>query len=154
MIYESNTGVISPDTVEITGRPDIEVGWIYRDAVFSPPLAERQRLKLLQLQMYAEEEQRKGVMTSVGLRMKYGSQDCFLVDGAIRYSELKGLPAVVKLIEADGTEHTGTVFIADGKTILIEQFEAAYALEELVKTIEQQIRAAETIEALDRIVWE
>lgn len=152
MVYESNSGPVG-DAVDITGRTDIAVGWVFSDNIFSPPLEEKRKQRLEQLRAYAEEEQLSGVATSVGLTMKYGTQDCFLVDGVIRYSEMKGMPVVVKLVEVDGTEHIGTIPIADGKTILMEQFEAAYALDETVKDLENQLLAAKTLEALDQITW-
>lgn len=97
--------------------------------------------------------QTAGVATTLGLTMKYGQNDCVLVDGVVRYAELKGLPVVPKLIEADGTEHVGTVSLADGKTIVIEQFEAAYAADERLRALLALMDAAETADDLEGISW-
>lgn len=94
-----------------------------------------------------------GVPTTPGLVMKYGQNDCVLVDGVVRYAELKGLPVVPKLIEADGTEHVGTISLADGKTIVIEQFEAAYAADERLRALLAMVDAAESAEELEGIAW-
>lgn len=97
--------------------------------------------------------QAAGVPTTPGLVMKFGQNDCVLVDGVVRYAELKGLPVVPKLIEADGTEHVGTVSLADGKTIVIEQFEAAYAADERLRVLLALVDAATTPEELEGIAW-
>lgn len=97
--------------------------------------------------------QATGVPTTPGLTMKFGQNDCVLVDGVVRYAELKGLPVVPKLIEADGTEHVGTVSLADGKTIVIEQFEAAYAADERLRALLALVDAAESAEELEAIAW-
>jgi len=97
--------------------------------------------------------QTAGVPTTPGLTMKYGQNDCVLVDGVVRYAELKGLPVVPKLIEADGTEHVGTVSLADGKTIVIEQFEAAYAADERLRALLALVDAATTQDELEGITW-
>ena len=97
--------------------------------------------------------QTAGIATTPGLTMKYGQNDCVLVDGVVRYAELKGLPVVPKLIEADGTEHVGVVSLADGKTIVIEQFEAAYAADERLRALLALVDAATTPEELEGITW-
>ena len=97
--------------------------------------------------------QTAGVPTTTGLVMKFGQNDCVLVDGVVRYAELKGLPVVPKLIEADGTEHVGTVSLADGKTIVIEQFEAAYAADERLRSLLALVEAATTPEEVEAILW-
>lgn len=100
-----------------------------------------------------ENAQKAGVTTTPGLVMKFGQNDCVLVDGVVRYAELKGLPVVPKLIEADGTEHVGTVSLADGKQIVIEQFEAAYAADERIRELQVLVDAATTPEELEEITW-
>ena len=97
--------------------------------------------------------QAAGVLTTPGLTMKYAQNDCVLVDGVVRYAELKGLPVVPKLIEADGTEHVGTVSLADGKTIVIEQFEAAYAADERIRALLALVDAATTPQEVEGITW-
>jgi len=97
--------------------------------------------------------QTAGIATTPGLTMKYAQNDCVLVDGVVRYAELKGLPVVPKLIEADGTEHVGTVSLADGKQIVIEQFEAAYAADERLRVLLALVDAATTPEELEAITW-
>ena len=97
--------------------------------------------------------QSAGIATTPGLTMKYAQNDCVLVDGVVRYAELKGLPVVPKLIEADGTEHVGVVSLADGKTIVIEQFEAAYAADERLRALLALVEGAETAEELEAISW-
>lgn len=97
--------------------------------------------------------QNAGVPTTPGLTMKYAQNDCVLVDGVVRYAELKGLPVVPKLIEADGTEHTGTVSLEDGKTIVIEQFEAGYAADERLRLLLNAVDNAATPEEVEAISW-
>jgi|GEM_PF-2600184 len=97
--------------------------------------------------------QSEGVPTTPGLTMKFGQNDCVLVDGVVRYAELKGLPVVPKLIEADGTEHVGTISLADGKTIVIEQFEAAYAADERIRELLALVDAATTPQEVEGIAW-
>lgn len=152
MVYESNSGPVG-DAVDITGRNDIAVGWTHTDGVFSPPFDRMKEEKRAQLMAAAAAAQAAGVLTSVGLTMKYGTMDCLLVDGVVRYSEMKGLPVVTKLIEADGTEHVGTVPLADGKTIVMEQFEAAYADDAKLQDLLDDVEDAEVPDGLEVIMW-
>ena len=153
MVYESTTGPGLSGSINITGRSDIAVGWIYADGAFSPPFDRMKDEKRAQLIAAASAAQTSGILTSVGLTMKYGTMDCLLVDGVVRYSEMRGLPVVAKLIEADGTEHVGTVPLADGKTIVMEQFEAAYAADAKLQDLLDDVEDAETPDDLEVIVW-
>lgn len=124
--------------------------------VFLPPeptLDELKNQKRSEIHSMYHAAQAAGVPTTPGLVMKFGQNDCILVDGVVRYSELKGLSVVPKLIEADGTEHVGIVSLADGKTIVIEQFEAAYAADEKMRTLLELVDAATTPQEVERISW-
>ncbi len=108
--------------------------------------------KIAELRQAAYLVSQAGIATSPGLRMKYGEQDCVLVDGVVRYAELKGLSIVPKLIEADGTIHTN-VTLADGQTIRLEQFEAAYAADERLRALAAQVQAATSVAEVEAVVW-
>ena len=118
----------------------------------APTLEQAQAQKINELRTAAAIEAATGVMTTPGLRMRYGQEDCVLVDGIVRYAELKGLTTVPKLIEADGTTHTD-VTLSNGKTILIEQFEAANAADSKLRQLAAQVMGATTVEDVLAIAW-
>jgi hypothetical protein len=118
----------------------------------APTLEQVKAQKIAEFQAQAATEAAAGVLTTPGLRMRYGQEDCVLVDGIVRYTELKGLPVVPKLIEADGTIHTN-VTLADGQTIRLEQFEAVYAADERFRALAAQVQAATSVAEVEAITW-
>ena len=153
LVFESSSPPAFENLIEITGNTDIAVGWKYADGVFSPPFDKMKAEKLAQIMGAAAQAEMDGILTSVGLTMKYGMMDCLMVDGVVRYSEMKGYPVVAKLVEADGAEHIGTVSLSDGKAIVIEQFEAAYAADERLRALLAMVEAATVAAELEAITW-
>ena len=117
-----------------------------------PTLEEVKTGKIWTLEQAYRAAQGAGVQTSKGLKMRYGQGDIVLVDGVVRYAELKGLSVVPKLIEADGTTHAD-IPLADGQVIRLEQFEAGYQADEKLRALKAQVQAAETAEAVAAINW-
>ena len=117
-----------------------------------PTLDQVKAGKLEDLEQACRASQEAGVQTSKGLKMRFGQEDIVLVDGVVRYAELKGLSVVPKLIEADGTIHAD-IPLADGQVIRLEQFEAGYQADEKLRALKTQVQAAETAEAVQAINW-
>ncbi|MCF4150567.1 hypothetical protein L2W58_02010 [Dethiosulfovibrio sp. F2B] len=117
-----------------------------------PTIEHLRARKLSELVTAKTQAESSGVTTSIGLTMKYGENDVVLVDGVIRYAELRSLSTIPKLIEADGTIHTD-ISLTDGKTVLMEQFEAAYAADDRISSLKPQIDAATTADELEAITW-
>ena len=121
-------------------------------AYIAPTLEQQRASKLAEIEIACTAAQEAGVLTTPGLTMKFGVNDCTLVDGIVRYAELKGLSTIPKLIEADGTEHTD-VSLADGQVIRLEQFEAAYAADAQLTAKKAAIAEADAAD-LAAITWE
>ena len=118
----------------------------------APTLEEVKAGKVFALEQACRASQEAGVQTSKGLKMRFGQEDIVLVDGVVRYAELKGLSVVPKLVEADGTIHAD-IPLADGQVIRLEQFEAGYQADEKLRALKAQVQSAETAEAVAAINW-
>ena len=117
-----------------------------------PTLEEVRAGKVFALEQACRASQEAGVQTSKGLKMRFGQEDIVLVDGVVRYAELKGLSVVPKLIEADGTIHAD-IPLADGQVIRLEQFEDGYQADEKLRALKAQVQSATTAEAVSAIQW-
>jgi hypothetical protein len=153
-IDERETYLLSEHNALLEAHPDWEEQLRILDAPTPPvpTLEQAKAAKIAELQRAAYAASQEGIATSPGLKMKYGEQDCVLVDGIVRYAERKGLTTVPKLVEADGTIHTD-VTLANGVIISVEQFEAANAMDTKLRDLGAQVMGATTVEDVLAIAW-
>ncbi len=134
------------------GNAPEEIAYVAPEPPVPPTLDSLKSQKETEIRAAYEAAQKAGVLTTPGLTMRFGDSDCVAVDGVVRYSEMKGLPIVPLLVEADGTNHND-VSLADGKQIVIEQFEAAFQADLKLRGLLAAIDAAESAEDLELIEW-
>ena len=134
------------------GNTPEEIAYVPPEPPEPPTLESLKSAKAAEVRAAYEASQKEGVLTTPGLTMRFGDSDCVAVDGVVRYAELKGLSIVPLLVEADGTNHND-VSLADGKTIVIEQFEAAFQADLTLRGLLSAIAAAETVGDLELIEW-
>ena len=134
------------------GNAPEEIAYVPPEPPVPPTLESLKSAKEAEIRAACEAAQKAGALTTPGLTMRFGESDCVAVDGVVRYAELKGLPIVPLLVEADGTNHND-VSLADGKTIAIEQFEAAFQADLNLRGLLAAIAAAETVGDLELIEW-
>lgn len=134
------------------GNMPEEIAYVPPEPPEPPTLESLKSTKEAEIRAAYEAAQKEGVLTTPGLTMRFGDSDCVAVDGVVRYAELKGLPIVPLLVEADGTSHND-VSLTDGKTIVIEQFEAAFQADLTLRGLLAAIAAAETVDDLELIEW-
>lgn len=134
------------------GNAPEEISYIPPEPPVPPTLESLKSTKEAEVRAAYEAAQKAGALTTPGLTMRFGDSDCVAVDGVVRYAELKGLPIVPLLVEADGTNRND-VSLADGKTIVLEQFEAAFQADLTLRGLLAAIAAAETPEELELIAW-
>lgn len=134
------------------GNAPEEIVYVAPEPPQPPTLESLKSTKEAEIRAAYEAAQKEGVLTTPGLTMRFGDSDCVAVDGVVRYAELKGLPIVPLLVEADGTNHND-VSLTDGKTIVIEQFEAAFQADLTLRGLLAAISAAETVDDLELIEW-
>lgn len=161
MVYESNSGPVG-DAVDITGRTDIAVGWVFSDNIFSPPLEEKRKQEdEVTAILEAAKERKRGEIAAArfeaetagidvnGFTVRTDRESQALITGA-------ALQAIVDYdYECRWKTSEGFVHLSAEQIKYIAQAVRAHVQScfdhesELVALVD----AAETVEAVEAIVW-
>mgnify|MGYP001199606090 FL=1 len=105
---------------------------------------------------FQNEIENVGVMTSLGIRMKFREVDISAVDGMVRYSQKIGMDKCLMIVDADGKEYHNHFTLQEGELLNIEMFTAqlkAYQKLKEIKSLIDQIQQTGDIKELNKIKW-
>jgi hypothetical protein len=103
---------------------------------------------------FQNEMENKGVLTSLGITMKYRETDISAVDGMVRYSQKIGMDKCLLIVDIYGNEYNNHFTIQEGELLTTEMFTAQLKAYQKLREIKNLIIELDgNIEELDKIKW-